>query len=59
VVADPHEIANVMGTEGVDYIVRSTDGIPLNVYIGIPSAVPATQLAPVSQGDPLEGYDLA
>jgi len=44
VVADPHEIANVAGTEGVDYIVRSTDGIPLNVYIGIPSAVPATQL---------------
>jgi len=44
VVADPHEIANVLGTEGVDYIVRSTDGIPLNVYIGMPSAVPATRL---------------
>lgn len=44
VVADPHEIANVAGTDGIDYIIRSTDGIPLNVYIGIPSAVPATQL---------------
>jgi adenine deaminase len=44
VVVDPHEIANVLGTEGLDYIVRSTDGIPLNVYIGVPSAVPATQL---------------
>jgi adenine deaminase len=44
VIADPHEIANVLGTEGVEYIVRSTEGIPLNVYIGIPSAVPATKL---------------
>ena len=44
VIADPHEIANVLGTEGISYIVRSTEGIPLNVYIGIPSAVPATQL---------------
>ncbi len=42
VVADPHEISNVLGTEGLDYIMRSTEGIPLNVYIGIPSAVPAT-----------------
>ncbi len=44
VVADPHEIANVLGTEGIDYIIQSTEGIPLNVYIGIPSAVPATRL---------------
>jgi len=44
VIADPHEIANVLGTAGIEYIVRSTEGIPLNVYIGIPSAVPATRL---------------
>ncbi len=44
VIADPHEIANVLGTEGLDYIIQSTEGIPLNVYIGIPSAVPATRL---------------
>ncbi len=43
VIADPHEIANVLGTAGVDYMIRSTEGIPLNVYIGIPSAVPATR----------------
>ena len=43
-IADPHEIANVLGTDGVDYMIRSTEGIPLNVYIGIPSAVPATRM---------------
>ncbi len=43
VIADPHEIANVLGTDGVDYMIRSTEGIPLNVYIGLPSAVPATR----------------
>ncbi len=43
-IADPHEIANVLGTDGVDYMIRSTEGIPLNVYIGIPSAVPATKM---------------
>lgn len=44
VIADPHEIANVLGTEGLDYIIQSTEGIPLNVYIALPSAVPATNL---------------
>lgn len=43
VVADPHEIANVLGTPGVDYMIRSTEGVPLDVYIGVPSAVPATR----------------
>jgi len=43
VVADPHEIANVMGVEGIEYMLNSTEGIPLNVYIGLPSAVPATR----------------
>lgn len=43
VMADPHEIANVLGAKGIDYIIRSTEGIPLNVYVCIPSAVPATR----------------
>jgi len=43
VIADPHEIANVLGADGVAYMLRSTEGIPLNVYIGVPSAVPATR----------------
>lgn len=43
VIADPHEIANVLGTAGVEYMIRSTEGIPLDVYICVPSAVPATR----------------
>ncbi len=43
VIADPHEIANVMGVEGVEYMVAATEAVPLEVYIAIPSAVPATR----------------
>lgn len=42
IIADPHEIANVLGVDGIDYMIKSTEGIPLNVYFAIPSAVPAT-----------------
>ena len=41
VIADPHEIANVLGLDGIEYMIEATEGIPLNVYIAIPSAVPA------------------
>ena len=41
-IADPHEIANVLGLRGVEYMLRSTEGIPLNLYIMLPSSVPAT-----------------
>jgi adenine deaminase len=44
VIADPHEITNVLGIEGLEYMIKSTEGIPLNVYIALPSAVPATEL---------------
>ncbi|MCP5454973.1 MAG: adenine deaminase [Thermotogae bacterium] len=44
VIADPHEIANVIGIDGLDYMIKSTEGIPLNVYIAVPSAVPSTNL---------------
>lgn len=44
VVTDPHEIANVMGKEGIRYILNSTDGLPLDVYVMLPSCVPATDL---------------
>lgn len=43
-IADPHEIANVLGLDGVEYLIRSTEGIPLNLYIMLPSSVPATNL---------------
>jgi adenine deaminase len=42
IIADPHEIANVLGVDGIEYMIKSTEGIPLNVYFAIPSAVPAT-----------------
>ena len=42
VVADPHEIANVCGLKGIDYMLASSENLPLNIYINIPSCVPAT-----------------
>lgn len=41
VVADPHEIANVMGTDGIDYMLQSTEDMPLDVFLMLPSCVPA------------------
>ena len=42
VVADPHEIANVMGYEGMRYMLASSEGLPLDVFLMVPSCVPAT-----------------
>lgn len=42
VVADPHEIVNVCGTAAVDYLLEATEQLPLNVYLMLPSSVPAT-----------------
>lgn len=42
VVADPHEIANVHGVNGIQYMLDSTEGLPLRVFIMFPSCVPAT-----------------
>ncbi|MCX8206931.1 MAG: adenine deaminase [Methanothrix sp.] len=44
VIADPHEIANVMGVEGISYLLRSADGIPMRFLVTAPSCVPATPL---------------
>jgi adenine deaminase len=44
VVADPHEIANVLGPKGVRFMAASAEGIPLNVFFMIPSCVPATHM---------------
>lgn len=41
-VADPHEIVNVLGLAGVEYLLQETEGIPLNVYVMLPSCIPAT-----------------
>ena len=42
VVADPHEIANVCGTAGIDYIIEATKKLPLDVYVMMSSCVPAS-----------------
>ncbi|WP_118951485.1 adenine deaminase [Taibaiella helva] len=41
-VSDPHEIANVCGVAGVDYMIRNAAGVPLKFNFGAPSCVPAT-----------------
>lgn len=42
VIADPHEIANVLGTEGIQYMLDSSEDLPFDIYIMLPSCVPAT-----------------
>ena len=42
VIVDPHEIANVMGTEGIDYMLAACEGLPIDVHFMLPSCVPAT-----------------
>lgn len=42
VIADPHEIANVLGVAGIRYMLDSTASLPLDVYVMLPSCVPAT-----------------
>ncbi|MCC5912069.1 MAG: adenine deaminase [Clostridiaceae bacterium] len=42
IIADPHEIANVCGLEGIKYILDASKDLPLNVYMMLPSCVPAT-----------------
>ncbi|MFW5433448.1 adenine deaminase [Paenibacillus apiarius] len=42
VIADPHEIANVAGTDGIQYMLDASENLPLDVYVMLPSCVPAT-----------------
>ena len=44
VVTDPHEITNVMGTDGIEYILQATEGLPVDVRVMLPSCVPATPM---------------
>ncbi len=43
VAADPHEISNVCGTEGISYMMRASSRTPLKVHMMLPSCVPATE----------------
>ncbi len=55
VIADPHEIANVLGLDGIKYMLDSSKYQPLEVYFTMPSCVPATNIetsgATISAGD--------
>ncbi len=42
VLADPHEVANVAGEDGVRWMIHASEGLPLRIYYAIPSCVPAT-----------------
>lgn len=42
IIADPHEIANVMGTKGINYMLHASEGMPFNFFFMIPSCVPST-----------------
>ncbi len=57
VIADPHEIANVLGMEGIRYLLEATADLPLNVYLMVPSCVPASPLE--TAGAVLGAEDLA
>jgi adenine deaminase len=56
VVTDPHEIANVLGREGIRFMAESARGLPLNVFIMLPSCVPATHME--TSGATLRAIDL-
>jgi adenine deaminase len=57
VVADPHEIANVLGLEGIHYMLDSSEGLPLRVFLMLPSCVPATPFE--TSGAELVAEDMA
>src|SRR5579884_1478776 len=42
VVVDPHELANVLGIRGIEYVLDASDSIPLRVFVTLPSCVPAS-----------------
>ncbi|WP_244440870.1 adenine deaminase [Neobacillus jeddahensis] len=42
VIADPHEIANVLGADGIQYMLDSSENLPFDFYFMLPSCVPAT-----------------
>ncbi len=42
-VSDPHEIANVLGVSGLEFMLENASKVPLKFYFGVPSCVPATE----------------
>lgn len=61
IIADPHEIANVCGLDGIVFMLEESEGLPLSIYYMMPSCVPATPLdeagAIIGSEDICEFYD--
>jgi adenine deaminase len=55
-VSDPHEIANVCGMDGVDFMIENGKIVPFKFYFGAPSCVPATMFE--TAGDSLDSHDV-
>jgi adenine deaminase len=56
VIADPHEIANVLGYDGIRYMLESSKYNPLNVFLTLPSCVPSTDLE--TSGSTMRAFDI-
>lgn len=56
VITDAHEIANVLGIDGIKYMLESSKNQPLNVFFMLPSCIPATKTE--TAGARLTGFDL-
>ena len=56
VICDPHEIANVAGTDGIDYMMKLCEPLSMRVWFNLPSCVPACPLE--ETGEVLEAEDL-
>ncbi len=57
VICDPHEIANVLGIDGLKFMIDASQNVPLNVFFMLPSCVPATGLE--TSGATLSAQDLS
>lgn len=56
-ITDPHEIANVCGLTGIQYMLDVSEGLPLSVFVNAPSCVPATHMS--TTGAELDADQLA
>lgn len=56
IIADPHEIANVLGVDGIRFMLAASQGLPVDLYFLLPSCVPATDLE--TSGASLSAADL-
>jgi adenine deaminase len=57
IIADPHEVANVNGMDGIEYILNASENVPMDVFVMLPSCVPATDFE--NSGAVLEAKQLS